>query len=151
MLYCTWQHNCALDMIINFNQNTNYLLEVRDCLEASDLWISLDIVDHKLWIDDDYVSLSHACHLLQLNCSIPVDADAPIDQLYDACNAFNSSRLSKAFFDNGVIHLRMDLSTKGGVACNALLATTESFYLDMLSMEEELQACGYSQLELEML
>ena len=147
MLYCTWQHNCALDMIINFNQNTNYLLEVRDCLEASDLWISLDIVDHKLWIDDDYVSLSHACHLLQLNCSIPVDADAPIDQLYDACNAFNSSRLSKAFFDNGVIHLRMDLSTKGGVACNALLATIESFYLDMLSMEDELQACGYSQLE----
>ena len=138
-------------MIINFSQNTNYLLEVRDCLEVSDLWISLDIIDHKLWIDDDYVSLSHAYHLLQLGCSIPVDADAPIDQLYDACNAFNSSRLSKAFFDNGAIHLRMDLSTKGGVACNALLATTESFYLDMLSMEEELQACGYSQLELEML
>ena len=138
-------------MIINFTQNNNFFLDVRDCLEVSDLWISLDIIDHKLWIDDDYVSLSHSCHLLQLGCSIPVDADAPIDQLYDACNAFNSSRLSKAFFDNGAIHLRMDLSTKGGVACNALLATTESFYLDMLSMEEELQACGYSQLELEML
>jgi len=131
-------------MIINFTQNNNFFLDVRDCLEVFDLWISLDIIDHKLWIDDDYVSLSHACHLLQLDFSIPVDADAPIDQLYDACNAFNSSRLSKAFFDNGAIHLRMDLSTKGGVACKALLATTESFYLDMLSMEEQLKMCELS-------
>ena len=131
-------------MIINFNQNNNYLLDIRDCLGVSNLWVSIDIVDHTLWIDDDYVSLSHACHLLQLDCSIPVDADAPIDQLYDACNAFNSSRLSKAFFDNGAIHLRMDLSTKGGVACKALLATTESLYLDMLTMEEHLEACELS-------
>jgi hypothetical protein len=131
-------------MIINFNQNNNYLLDIRDCLGVSNLWVSIDIVDHTLWIDDDYVSLSHACHLLQLDCSIPVDADAPIDQLYDACNAFNSSGLSKALFDNGAIHLRIDLSTKGGVACKALLATTESLYLDMLTMEEHLEACELS-------
>jgi hypothetical protein len=134
-------------MIINFNQNTNYLLEVRDCLEASELWISLDIIDHELWIDDDYVSLSHSCHLLKLGCSIKVHPDASIDQLYDVCNAFNGSRSSKAYFDKDAVRLQIELHTKGGVACNALLATTESLYLDMLSMEEELQACGYSQLE----
>ena len=138
-------------MIINFTQNNNFFLDVRDCLEVSDLWISLDIIDHKLWIDDDYVSLSHSCHLLQLGCSIPVHSDVSIDQLYGICNEFNGTRLSKAFFDKDAVRLQIDLHTQGGVACNALLATTESFYLDMLSMEEELQACGYSQLELEML
>ncbi len=136
-------------MIINFNQNTNYLLEVRDCLKASELWISLDIVDQTLWLDADYVSLSHSCHLLQLGCSIPVHSIASIEQLYGICNEFNGTRLSKAFFDKDAVRLQIDLHTQGGVACNALLNTTELFYMDMLKLEKKLEGCGFFDPEIE--
>ena len=130
-------------MIINFTQNNNYFLDVRDCLEVSDLWLSLEIIDHTLWIDDDYVSITHERNILQLGCSIPIHSHASIDQLHDVCNEFNKESSSKAYFEVGTIRIQVDLFTKGGMACRSLLATTESFYLDMLRIEEKLQLLGF--------
>jgi hypothetical protein len=126
-------------MIINFTQNSNYFLDVRECLEASDLWLSLEIIDHALWIDDDYVSITHKHNILQLGCSIPIHSHVSIDQLHNACNDFNKENSSKTYYESGTIRIQVDLFTKGGVACRSLLAATESFYLDMLKIEERLQ------------
>ncbi len=135
-------------MIINFTQNSNYFLDVRDCLEVSDLWLSLEIIDHTLWIDDDYVSITHERNILQLGCSIPIHSHASIDQLHNVCNDFNKGNSSKTYYESGAIHIQVDLFTKGGMVCRSLLATTESFYLDMLRIEEKLRVLGFFEPEL---